>query len=256
MHKNKLLSTFSLISIIVLILVSLSSLALLFFSDNASNKLFPNYIRDIFHQDLSEKEAFTLVYEDKVWGDGSGIGSQPKNAIPYLDIQQQLLFDDKIQSIVDLGCGDWQLMKELTIPNNKSYIGYDLVETIIQENRRKFERKNIHFVQIDSLADLKNVTADLLILKDVMHHWPNQHIQYAIDSIIPNYKYALIINDYKPIAKNEDIEFGQFRPLDLSKSPFRLNNNYRVILDYPSHGIVKRIYFYTRSFEKSIKKEQ
>ncbi|EMY61973.1 class I SAM-dependent methyltransferase [Leptospira terpstrae] len=191
-----------------------------------------------------EQVAFEKVYDEKKWGDGSGIGSWPENAGPYLKLLQESLNDPKYTTIVDLGCGDWKLMETLSIPEEKKYVGYDLVTDLIAQNTKKYSKKNVKFLVIKQLSDIRNVSADLLIVKDVLHHWPIAHINYFLKEILPNYRYALITNDYNFFASNQDIAFAEFRPINLQKEPFLPVIGLRVLFDYPSHGIIKRVYLY------------
>ncbi len=191
-----------------------------------------------------EQDAFEKVFYENKWGGGSGIGSWPENATPYLKVLQVYLNDPKYKSVVDLGCGDWKLMETLKFPDEKTYIGYDLVWPLIEQNSKKYAKKNIKFLLIHQLSDVQNVSADLLIIKDVLHHWPVDHINYFLSKILPNYRNALITNDFKPFALNEDISFAEFRPINLKTEPFIKVDGLTVLLDYPSHGITKRIYLY------------
>ncbi|XDD46087.1 methyltransferase domain-containing protein [Leptospira sp. WS39.C2] len=191
-----------------------------------------------------EQTAFEKVYEEKKWGEGSGIGSWPENAGPYLKLLQEYLNDPKYNTIVDLGCGDWRLMETMIIPKEKNYVGYDLVSSLIEQNTKKYSKKNITFKVVRQLSDIRNVSADLLIVKDVLHHWPTSHINYFLKEILPNYRYALITNDYNLYALNQDIDFGEFRPINLQKAPFIQMSGLQVVFDYPSHGIIKRVYVY------------
>jgi hypothetical protein len=194
----------------------------------------------------SEREAFENVYDKKLWGEGSGIGSNPDNATPYLQMLQFYFNDPDLNTYIDLGCGDWKLMELINIPSNKQYIGYDLVERIIEENQKKHASNNIHFVRINRLSDFKNVQGDILIVKDVLHHWPIQQINFFLTDILPNFKYALITNDFNLYATNHDIAFADYRPINLEKDPFIPVSQLRILFDYPSHGIIKRVYLYTR----------
>ena len=58
-------------------------------------------------------EAFIEIYDKDLWGNGSGPGSTPENAEPYLKLLQTYLDSSDIHSIFDLGCGDWRLMSTL-----------------------------------------------------------------------------------------------------------------------------------------------
>jgi len=109
-------------------------------------------------------KVFSKIYDKSLWGNGSGSGSDPKNAKPYIELLKSHLNDKKYKSIVDLGCGDWQIMSQIIIPDNTHYIGYDLVKSVINKNITNYKKSNIDFVQIKSLEDIQDTKADLLMV--------------------------------------------------------------------------------------------
>ncbi len=135
---------------------------------------------------------FSQIYQNNLWGGGSGSGSNPKNARPYLKILQSFFYDKNIKKIVDLGCGDWRLMETIYIPDDKQYKGFDVVSMIIEKANLKFKKSNVEFYQINKLEDIKNETGDLLIVKDVMQHWSYERIGYFVNNILPNFKWAFV----------------------------------------------------------------
>jgi hypothetical protein len=68
---------------------------------------------------------------------------------------------------------------------------------------------------VKGLRDV-NETGDLLIVRDVMMHWPASEIHYFVDNILPRFRYGLLTNDFTPIEQLRDINPGQFRPLNLN----------------------------------------
>lgn len=196
-----------------------------------------------FLEKRNPEYIFSQIYKNNHWGQ-SGPGSDPANAAPYLRILQDVFNDDRFTTIVDLGSGDWRLMETIYIPGNKNYKGFDIVESVINETKSKHGRDNIQFYYIHKLEELKNEKSDLLIIKDVIHHWSNESIQYFINNILPNFKYALITNDYENLKINSDIKVGHFRPIDIEAEPFNMKN-LQLLTTYKSHGINKRVYLYT-----------
>ena len=197
-------------------------------------------------------KVFSKIYTTNHWKQGSGTGSNPTNAAPYIALLQQYIDNPRFHTIVDLGCGDWQIMRHITIPNNKVYKGYDVVRSIQTANRRKFAKSNVKFYNINNLHDFKTqqISGDLLIIKDVIQHWPNNEITYFLKNILPNFKYALITNSITPdvpvgtIPVNNEIPLGQFRPLRLMDDPFNWQNVI-VLLEYSGAGLgTKQVLFY------------
>ncbi len=202
-----------------------------------------------FRPGAEEKDyvrVFTDIYATNEWEDGSGLGSNPVHARPYMVLLQDLLFDPRITTIVDIGCGDWQIMRNMTLPQGKSYVGYDVVENLIETNKQAYTRDNVHFEHTLGLQDLaqKNVSGDLLIMKDVMQHWPIEEIQYFIKNILPRFKYAIITNQYEPNKRghNKDKQMGPVHSIGLLESPFKLRYAIQLMeYDGPDH---KQVIFY------------
>jgi SAM-dependent methyltransferase len=194
----------------------------------------------------SDKERFQKIYETKFWDDKnpSGVGSNRENALPYLKYLQSFIDNHSVKTIVDLGCGNWELMKHIIIPDDVQYLGVDLVDEVIGDNIHKYARGNVQFEVVNNIYDCKKYTGDLLIVKDVMQHWSLEVINYFIKEILVHFRYAILINDFCENAENEQIEVGMHRELDLEKKPF-LIKKLTVIKDYISFGAWKRIYLYS-----------
>lgn len=197
------------------------------------------YYKKLF---VSEEEVFSNIYATDFWTNGSGPGSAKEHTVEYREILQRYFNDTKYQTYVDLGCGDWQIMSLIKIPKEKTYTGYDIVKTVIDNNKKKFSKNNVSFYHTREIDDIE--AGDLLIVKDVLMHWPNKKVEYFIDHILPKFKYALITEGDDPIIKNKNINFGEWRPVDLTSSPFNASD-IEHIYTYEAHGGVKKIYFYT-----------
>lgn len=91
---------------------------------------------------------------------------------------------------------------------DRHYIGYDVVPKLMRPNTT-----NKEFRLYSNIREL-NQTADLLICRQVMQHWPNSEITYFMDEVVPRFKYALIGNDEGP-ADRPDIPFGGWAPVNL-----------------------------------------
>lgn len=190
---------------------------------------------------------FTEIYSKNYWHKGSGYGSLPANAKPYLTILQDAFNNPDYKTYYDLGCGDWQLMSTINIPTDKQYFGFDVVKTVIENNIKNYSNKNVHFSPIKNLEEFYKYSGDLLIVKDVLQHLPNDQIIYFRDNILPKFKYALITNDYSldSIDNNKNVKYGEWRPLDLMASPFNFTN-LQILKEYHAHDANhKRVYLYT-----------
>ncbi|HSX20388.1 MAG TPA: class I SAM-dependent methyltransferase [Gammaproteobacteria bacterium] len=191
-------------------------------------------------QDKHYVQVFSEIYATDEWQGGSGPGSNPQNAAPYMTLLQQYFYDPRFNVIVDLGCGDWQIMRNIQIPDGKKYLGFDVVPSVIETNERQFTKSNVGFYHITGLRAFKakNISGDLLIVKDVMQHWPFSEIEYFIMKILPNFKYALITNQYEindPLH-NRDMPMGPYHSLGLLGPPFNLRHATPIMeYDGPDH---------------------
>ena len=193
----------------------------------------------------STEEAFTDIYNTGEWGRNkfgegtSGPGSLPETTELYRIFIQQFLDQNQIQSVVDMGCGDWSFSRLINW-ENVNYMGYDVVKSVIEKNQAEFTQPNIHFYHGDALTtDLP--PADLLICKDVLQHLSNEDISSFIQQL-PKFKFCLITNDVDRrtlSSSNPDIHTGGFRQLDLTKAPFNLAGT--VALIYVSDRATKQV---------------
>ena len=70
---------------------------------------------------IKDEDVFTKIYDQNLWYAGSGYGSNPAQAEPYLEKLQGFFDNHEFKTIIDLGCGDWRLMERIDIPDAISY---------------------------------------------------------------------------------------------------------------------------------------
>lgn len=166
------------------------------------------------------KGQFEYIYAHGVWGNGSGEGSLPVHTRTYIQFLERFIRSRAIGSVVDYGCGDWQFSK-LVDWGKVNYRGFDIVGSVIQNNRQRYQRDCITFHEIFSPQELPS--ADLLIVKDVLQHWSDDSIR-AFLPVLERFRYALVTNCVNPAGptRNDPIEDGGFRYLDLRLPPFNV----------------------------------
>jgi len=141
--------------------------------------------------EFGDPDIFDKIYENSYWGKGSGGGSSPEATQPYKVFLEDFIRQYKIQSIVDLGCGDWQFSKFLDF-GGATYIGIDASKCVIANNQKLFARLGVSFANLPkNHHDIPS--ADLLVCKDVLMHLSTKEVQDIL-SILPNYKYGHLEN--------------------------------------------------------------
>jgi SAM-dependent methyltransferase len=194
-------------------------------------------------QDPTE-ELFTNIYEQGVWGgvDYSGGGAEFKNSQKYIAFLQKFLRKKKIQTVVDVGCGDWQISKYIDW-HSIQYLGCDVVAHLVDKNQQRFGSPSVQFIHANAM-EIDLPEADLLICKDVLQHLPHAEIKKFLMQL-PKFKHCLITNDVDPAtmsSDNVDIakdSYPPYRTLDLTKPPF--NQKGVKILTYQSDMFLKQV---------------
>jgi hypothetical protein len=180
------------------------------------------------------KAAMEQIYRDKLWGDDgsnfySGEGSHhPSLVEPYVKTVTSFLksFEQPI-SVCDLGCGDFNVGKQL-VSHTKKYAGVDIVAELIAFNTGQFAYPNLEFQCLDIAKD-DLPKADCAILRQVLQHLSNTEVAEVVKKLY-GYKY-LILTEHLPEGEyvpNKDIISGQGirlkkqSGLDLLQAPFHL----------------------------------
>lgn len=161
------------------------------------------------------KLAMEQIYEMNLWGGNkadfySGEGSHhPEIVNPYLDAVTTFLSSFKNPlTVCDLGCGDFNVGKEL-VKYAKKYIAVDIVPSLILRNTEKFKAPNLEFHCLD-IAEADLPIADCAILRQVLQHLSNTEIQSIVNKLTA-FKYA-ILTEHIPqgsFIPNKDIISGQ-----------------------------------------------
>lgn len=184
---------------------------------------------------------FTTIYEYAIWGKNaegngtSGHGSRVQHTAAYRNLVEQFMESHNITSVIDVGCGDWEFSQYIAW-GTVNYIGYDIVEPVIQRNRARYKSANIDFIHANFL-DVDLPAADLLICKDVLQHLFNKDIIKFLAQL-PKFKYCLITNEVNSntlSSDNDDIplnemRIGGMRKIDLCRPPFNISGT--VLLNY------------------------
>jgi SAM-dependent methyltransferase len=150
-----------------------------------------------FVQDGSSlvRKKFDDIYSRGGWGGlGSGPGSLPHNARPYVEYVANLLQRHSVRTVVDVGCGDWQMWPAGTFDNINKYVGFDIVQSFIERNRAVFQSSRYEF----HVADATRISlppGDLLLCKEVLQHLPNVEVRRFLESAIRAYRIVVVCDD-------------------------------------------------------------
>jgi len=192
---------------------------------NKKNGYIKNYIIQTENNTKTHKQIFTNIYDKNIWGDGSGKGSSIEYNKKYIEYLEKIIKEKNINSILDLGCGDWNFSKIINY-DNINYLGIDCVDKVIKSNIENYKKNNINFI-CDDIYNLDNFfknEIDLVIIKDVLQHLSDEEIELFLNKLLEkNFKYLLITNAFskKKIDRNVNT---RYRYSKLNVNHYPLNN--------------------------------
>ena len=197
-------------------------------------------LRESYAQ-LTVRDAFSRIYHENQWGGTrgkycSGSGSSGRAADLYCDYVKRFVEERQINSIVDLGCGDFQIGARIA-PLVRKYVGVDVVPDLIASNRSMFRFQNVVFECLD-ITTAPLPSGELCLVRQVLQHLSNSQIQ-AILPRLSAFPYVLITEHQLPKATfqpNKDKPHGPDTRLEdessvvLDAPPFSLNGTTTVLV--------------------------
>jgi SAM-dependent methyltransferase len=154
----------------------------------------------------SREQVFSEIYATNQWGGKpgsyeSGSGSRPDVTAPYVSAVQDLIQRERVRSIVDLGCGDFEVGRRLLSPE-LSYIGCDIVPSLIAHNNAKFATERVEFRTLDIVAD-PLPQGEMCIIRQVFQHLSNRDIATVL-SKARQYP-LLVVTDEQVMGDTSDV---------------------------------------------------
>jgi len=170
------------------------------------------------------KNAFTWIYDKHFWCKDettplSGVGSTLEATETLRILLPDIIKILNIETIFDAGCGDFTWMSKTDI-SVKQYIGADIVESVIKENKKRYENETHQFYCADIVTD-EIPKVDLILCRDCLIHMSFDAIKQTIQNFKKSGATYLLVTTYPHIKINDqDIITGHFRPINLMSYPF------------------------------------
>lgn len=159
------------------------------------------------------QNIFDRIYLTDKWNGGSGPGSHPSNTSKYVKFLNSFIRENSIKSILDIGCGDWQLMSMIDLSGVR-YKGIDV--SPVATAFAKSKAPSGFDISTQNIEDITE-SFDLVHIKDVLQHLEFSECRRILEIISTRHKSALVVNEH-PAASN-DIKNGGYRPLSIVAEP-------------------------------------
>ncbi len=173
---------------------------------------------------------FEKIYKKNYWGSAESVSGPGSDLINTQNIRIELpkiISKYKIQKVIDVPCGDFNWMKLVVDQSDIDYLGCDIVEELINLNKKLYSSNRVNFSKLNLMKD-QLPDSDLLICRALFYHLDFFSIKKILENFKrSNIKYVLLTNS--PNLENfinKDIINGQFRDLDLFKAPLLFPSNY------------------------------
>jgi hypothetical protein len=185
------------------------------------NTTFGQKLRYLKSLEISKdmKNLFTKIWKEGWWltddmkETKSGYGSSLKETQAVSKLLLEIIEDYNIRTIIDAACGDLNWLSRLELDIDR-YIGYDIVDGIIEDNNKKYSNEVFSFKCGDVVVeDLPK--SDLIICRYCFQHWIHESVMGCIDNFKKSRSTYLLATSHLDIDKNENERW-----IDMRKSPF------------------------------------
>jgi hypothetical protein len=179
-------------------------------------------------------DVFSQIYANDIWvmhenqDSSSGAGSTQMATGELVVRLSAFLKEVGCRQLVDIGCGDFNWMRG--IEGDFSYLGIDVVPQVIDANNAAYASGRRRFICMDASRTAIS-PGDVAVCREVLFHLSfRDGLQLLRNIKAAGFKYVLLTSD-KSVWFNSDIHNGDFRRINLSKSPFRFANPLREFTD-------------------------
>ena len=161
----------------------------------------------------------------------SGHGSSLNSTYETRQFIPHLVNEYSIESMIDLGCGDWNWMSKLRadIPN-VNYEGWDASDVLIEEHIKNHQNDNTKFFCKDIINN-PIPTVDMALCREVMFHLKKEYTMTILDNLRSAGVKYLLATSFNEVEGNDDqvrvmdhLGDWRFYYMNLNAEPFNLGD--------------------------------
>ena len=212
-----------------------------------------------FSSENIRKNTFKYIYLSNHWQNYFKSNSQDSKSGPGSNLKytsdmsrelQKFFIEKNIKTILDIGCGDfiWMnlLLNEYHIYDK--YLGLDIVDELIKNNKKKYSNNKISFKTFDLVKNEIPNGFDIILVRDVFIHLKNEQIINFLDLLKNlNVKYFGVTST-PSLGKNNELKtVGRYRDINIEIEPFNFKD-YVSKIDEKNNNYTLNIYKIKKSF--------
>ncbi len=165
--------------------------------------------------------AFRYAHRHNLWHGhetSSGPGSSREQTRIVADALPELCQRYEVHSLLDVPCGSFHWMAQVSLPHVQ-YTGGDIVPEVITEATGRYGTRERRFLELD-LTRSPLPAADLLLCRDCFVHLSHADIARAVGNIRRSEITYLLATTFTEEPGFMDIVTGDWRPINLEVPPF------------------------------------
>lgn len=166
-------------------------------------------------------KIFEFHYKNNTWKDKDSISGAGSNLLQTETLRKELpklIKELGCRSFLDIPCGDFYWMSQTDL-GVTSYLGCDIVDELVENNKIKYGSTICDFVKLDIMSD-KLPTVDLICCRDCLVHFSFADIFRALENIKRSGSTYLLTTTFTNRYENRNIVTGDWRPINLQIPPF------------------------------------
>lgn len=194
------------------------------------------------------KDVFTHYYETNHWTSEesrSGVGSTAAYTETIRQSLPVLIAKLGVRTLLDAPCGDFNWFRLMERPEGFTYLGGDIVESLIEENRRRYGNPQTRFMELDIVHDALP-KADLWLCRDCLFHFSYDDIFLTLHNFVTSDVPYFLTSTHSACPHNTDVPTGSFRMLNLELPPFNLGRASHYLADWAGDHSVRYLGLWDR----------
>ena len=172
-------------------------------------------------EDLDLAQRFERIHETNLWGADtsvSGVGSELDATAAIRERLPGLLKELGVRSMLDAPCGDYRWMASLKLDLDR-YVGMDIVPSIIEALQQRYRDDGHRSFLMSDITRDPLPHCDLILSRDCLVHFSFATLRRAVGNLKASGAVWLLATTFPELARNDDIEDADWRPLNFEIAP-------------------------------------